>query len=91
MSFYGVRMTCTCGVLSPFHWRFDKSPTVFAADRSFTPNVHGESQSQTSARSVQEFEKKTGRSRGSITGISQKSDKAIDESRDLMAKRRRSQ
>jgi hypothetical protein len=30
-------MTCTCGVLSPFHWRFDKSPTVFASDRTFTP------------------------------------------------------
>jgi hypothetical protein len=66
-------MTC------PFHWREETRLSIFATDKAFTPNVNGESQSQTATRAVQDFEEKTGRSRGTVFGISKASDKASEE------------
>lgn len=57
----------------------DGTPSIFMASRTFVANVNGESASQTAARAVQQFEATTGRSRGTVYGISRKSDAASEQ------------
>jgi hypothetical protein len=66
-------MTCA------FHWREEIRPSIFATDRAFVPNQNGESASQVASRAVQEHEQRTGRSRGTVYGISKASDAAAEE------------
>lgn len=62
-----------------FNWKKDPRPSVFAADARFVANKHGKSVSQTASESQQEYEAKNGKSRGTVYGISKKSDEAAEE------------
>jgi hypothetical protein len=57
----------------------DGTPSIFMGTRTFMANANGESVSQTAARAVHQFEQDTGRSRGTVYGISAKSEKLAEE------------
>jgi hypothetical protein len=63
-------------------------PSIFMAHRTFVANANGESQSQTATRAVQKFERQTGKSRGTVYGISKKSDAAAEEFQHRIAERK---
>jgi hypothetical protein len=66
--------------MNAFRWREDPRPSIFARDTHFTGNrSSGKTQSQTSSEAVQRFTKATGRSPGSIRGISSKGNLLIEE------------
>lgn len=75
--------------LSAFHWRDDPRPSIFMSSRTFVANVNGKSASQTASQAVQRHEEETGRSRGTVFGISAKSDKAAEEFQRRIGARRR--
>jgi len=60
-------MKCHCPPNSPFHWKNDKSPTVFARDKYFTP---GGAASAIGATQRVESDRKKGGNMGVIKGIS---------------------
>jgi hypothetical protein len=59
---------------SPFAWRDNKTPTVFASDNSFTGTKKqpGKTPSQINSEAVDRFVEKHGRNPGTINGISRK-------------------
>jgi hypothetical protein len=59
---------------SPFAWRSNTEPTIFAKDNSFTGTKRqpGKTPSQINSESADRFLAKNGRSLGTITGISRK-------------------
>lgn len=67
--------------MSPFHWRENKSPTIFARDPRFTPTVlcitHSEVSSVSATRNIERTIKRTGVNPGTIIGISEKADKML--------------
>lgn len=60
-------MKCKCPPNSPFHWKKDKSPTVFARDKYFTP---GGAASAIGATQRVESDRQKGGNMGVIKGIS---------------------
>lgn len=60
-------MKCKCPPNSPFHWQEDKSPTVFARDKYFTPG--GAASAYGATQRVEEARSK-GEAMGTIKGIS---------------------
>ena len=60
-------MKCKCPPNSPFHWKNDKSPTVFARDKYFTP---GGAASAIGATQRVENDRQKGGNMGVIKGIS---------------------
>lgn len=60
-------MKCKCPPDSPFHWKNDKSPTVFARDKYFTP---GGAASAIGATQRVESDRQKGGNMGVIKGIS---------------------
>jgi hypothetical protein len=60
-------MKCKCPPNSPFHWKHDKSPTVFARDKYFTP---GGAASAIGATQRVENDRQKGGNMGVIKGIS---------------------
>jgi len=60
-------MKCKCPPNSPFHWKTDKSPTVFARDKYFTP---GGAASAIGATQRVENDRQKGGNMGVIKGIS---------------------
>ena len=75
---------------NPFLWRTDPRPSIFATDKAFIPHgPRGLSFSQAATLTSAEHEKKTGRSRGTIAGISDKADEAIETRADREARIRR--
>ena len=75
-------MTCRCNCLSPFRWAEFPQSSIFTG-RAFTSDDSG-----TASRAVQAFEDKTGRSRGTVFGISKKSDEKSEEFQRQIAMRR---
>jgi hypothetical protein len=59
---------------SPFNWKAGES-SIFAADKAFTGYSTGKTPSQVSADASDAYTQKTGRSLGTVTGISTKSDR----------------
>lgn len=54
-------------------------PSIFMSVRGVVANANGESASQVAARAVNRHERETGRSRGTIFGLSRASDKVAEE------------
>lgn len=65
--------------MSPFHWNRDPRPSIFATDSAFLANKSGKTQSQTSSEAVSRHIKATGRSPGSIRGLSDRGNLLIEE------------
>lgn len=66
---------------SAFNWRNDPSPTIFALDPKFTAGAKvGKTQGQICAESARRYEDNTGRSLGSIRGLSDRGDRLIEHS-----------
>jgi hypothetical protein len=66
--------------MSPFNWQADKRPTIFATDVRFTgAKKHGKTRGQVMTETVERITLATGRSPGSLFGISAKSDAQIEE------------
>lgn len=69
--------------MSPFHWRENKSPTIFARDPYFRPTVTGLTRSETTSvvatRTIDRTVKRTGVNPGTIIGISERADKMLRE------------
>lgn len=70
---------------SAFAWLVNPRPSIFSGLRSFAVDDSGNA-----SRAVQRFEEETGRSRGTIYGISEASDKAAAEFQDRIAVRKKS-
>lgn len=60
-------MKCQCPPDSPFHWRHDKSPSIFSKDKYFTP---GRAASAYGATQRVEEARANGEAMGTIKGIS---------------------
>lgn len=62
--------------MNPFNWRQDARPSIFCGDPAFTANARGKTRNEASAEGASENVKrviaKTGRSPGSMNGISRK-------------------
>lgn len=69
--------------MSPWNWRENKSPTIFARDPRFKPTVlgitHSEVSSVSATRNIDRTVKRTGVNPGTIIGISEKADKMLRE------------
>jgi hypothetical protein len=66
---------------SPFRWAEYPRPSIFASDTTFTGSKRtGKTASQTSTEAADRYVQRTGRSAGSIPGISTKGDLLIEES-----------
>jgi hypothetical protein len=66
--------------LSPFRWREFPRPSVFVSDPLFTTGARmGKTLSHTSSAAVTRHIEKTGRSPGTLRGISPKADKQAEE------------
>lgn len=65
--------------MNAFHWRDDPRPSIFATDPAFRANNSGKTQSQTSSEAVSRHMQATGRSPGSIRGISSRGNLLIEE------------
>lgn len=66
--------------LSPFRWKENPRPSIFAGDSNFTGNKKGKTQSQVASEVVDRVTAQTGRNPGSIRGISSKGNLRIEES-----------
>jgi hypothetical protein len=67
--------------MSPFKWQEHPRPSIFATDRTFVGNKKdGKTQSQVSSETVARLTEQSGRSPGSIPGISAKGDLLIEQS-----------
>lgn len=64
-------------------------PTAFSSDRGFAANRNGESTSQCATRTTLQHEIATGRSRGTVFGISKASDEAAEEFQHRIGQRNR--
>jgi hypothetical protein len=75
-------VTCTCNCLSPFRWAsFPRDSIFLDSPKQFTLGAsQGKSASQIASETVQKITQRTGRSPGSIPGISAKGDLHIEES-----------
>jgi hypothetical protein len=84
-------MRCACSPLSPFLWRHHKRPSIFLdeGERGFAADINGNSRSQVATASAVRFEKKTGRSMGTIGGISSAGDSKTEELNAHRARRRK--
>jgi hypothetical protein len=72
-------MTVSC--LSPFRWAEFPRPSIFATDKAFTGNaLNGKTQSQVSSETVTRLTEESGRSPGSISGLSDRGDALIEQS-----------
>jgi hypothetical protein len=66
--------------LSPFRWREFPRPSIFATDSTFTTGARmGKTLSHTSSAAVSRHIERTGRSPGTLMGISPKADKQAEE------------
>lgn len=69
--------------MTPWNWRENKTPTIFARDPYFRPTVTGLTHSETSSvsatRTIDRAVKRTGVNPGTILGISEKADKRLRE------------
>ena len=69
-------MKCKCHPDSPFHWRGDKSPTVFARDINFRASKTGQTTSQASTAQVEKA-RAEGTMAGFMRGISRNREEEI--------------
>jgi hypothetical protein len=66
--------------MNAFRWRENPRPSIFLRDPTFTPkNKAGQTMSQISSAVVTKHIARTGRSPGSIKGISQAGDSLIEQ------------
>ena len=69
-------MKCKCPPDSPFHWKQDKSPTVFARDVNFRASKTGQSTSQASTAQVEKA-RQEGTMAGFLRGISRNREEEV--------------
>ena len=69
-------MKCKCHPDSPFHWKGDKSPTVFARDINFRASKTGQSTSQASTAQVEKA-RQEGTMAGFLRGISRNREEEV--------------
>jgi hypothetical protein len=75
--------------LCPFHWREHPRPSIFALDSKFTAGAKvGKTQGQICAESARKYEDNTGRSLGSIRGLSDRGDRLIEHSEYVRRRRK---
>lgn len=67
-------MTCRCPSMSPFLYAAHPRPSIFSSDGAFTPRSNGKTTSQTASEAVTAFMDRTGRSPGTMYGISAAAD-----------------
>lgn len=80
--------TCTCSIHSPFRFRDFPRASTFASDGAFTPrNTKGQTISQIASDASARYTKITGRSLGSISGISAAGNLGVEEGNARRAKR----
>jgi hypothetical protein len=74
--------------LSPFRWRDFPRPSIFATDSTFTTGARmGKTLSHTSSEAVSRHIERTGRSPGTLMGISPNADRQAEEQRPYRRKR----
>lgn len=74
---------------SPFLWQHDPRPSIFARDTAFCGyGKTGKTHSQTASEASDKFQARTGRSAGSIKGLSAKADVAIEQAEHTRRARR---
>jgi hypothetical protein len=84
-------MSCACTCLSPFHYAEHPGDSIFMADPAFYKGARtGATMSALQTAAVERYARRTGRSAGSISGISAKGDFHIEESNHRRAKGRAS-
>lgn len=67
-------------ILSPFRWKETPRPSIFAGDTKFTGLGRGaKTQSQISSEAADAYQRKHGRSLGTVHGISEAADKGTAE------------
>lgn len=71
-------MTCTCSCLSPFLWNTGE-PSIFSTEKHFTGMSTGKTMRQISSESADTFQKRYGRSLGTIGGLSPAADRDSEE------------
>jgi hypothetical protein len=61
-------------VINAFNWREDPRPSIFLGGSDFTAYSTGKTRAQTTTAAVERITKATGRSPGTLTGISRSAD-----------------
>lgn len=70
----------TAARTSAFYWRDNTAPTIFAQDRAFTGRaLDGRTQGELATEAVERRTRETGRSPGSLYGVSAKGNRLIAE------------
>ena len=81
-------MNCSCSNLSPFRWQHDRQPSQFSSDPKFcTGAKSGRTMSQITSEMADKHVAKTGRSLGTVYGISKAAD-ARSEASELARRRK---
>lgn len=73
-------MTCNCCPESAFRWRESPRRSIFTSDQDFTRAAHtGKTPNQISSEGVTRIIERTGRSPGSVFGISPAADRRTEQ------------
>lgn len=81
-------MTCRCCINSAFRWAEHRRDSLFVSDPTFTVGAKaGKTMSVVSSEAARKYERQTGRSLGSIRGLSDRGDRHIEQSEYVRRKR----